>query len=589
VQQYQNVLQDKFGNVIVGASVAVYVYGTTTPATIYSGNGSGVLPSNTVTTNSLGEFAFYAANGRYSLTVTATNFVLENYSDFILYDPADIGAVTASGVAFTPYSTIAATNVQNAIQEVVTDLSASSGSSLVGFLQSGTSAQATTVQAKLRESVSVKDFGAVGDNVTNDTAAIQAALTAATGKSIYFPAGTYKYSTLTIAAGMRLYGDGASSRLYTTQTSGGGVTVTTTSAVIVENMTFTSAGAQTSGGYFVVNPGAGENTQTTFRKVAFDNYFIAVQFIRASLWTIDNCYFGTAGIAGSISVSVQNDNVADSGDNNITACTFYFSTNLGTHIKHISGGGLRIINNKFLYGEYHYHMVLAAGAVTSDLIFSANSSEFADNGNIVFDGIVGGTFANTTICGNEYTVSTGKYGILVNSISPSWLDGVLITDCIFGSNGAAFAIAISDVRRCTIGPNIYRMNAGSTGILLGTNTAGVDIMPQSYNSITTPISGPVTTTGVSVVSQTGIFFTLAAGASQVVSLTNSLTSSTSLIVVGGTVQSVGYVNGLYMATGPGTVTTVAAIANVAVSATATTITVTNNTGQIFNGKVLVNY
>ena len=42
MQQYQNVLQDKFGNVIVGASVAVYVYGTTTPATIYSGNGTGL-------------------------------------------------------------------------------------------------------------------------------------------------------------------------------------------------------------------------------------------------------------------------------------------------------------------------------------------------------------------------------------------------------------------------------------------------------------------------------------------------------------------------------------------------------------------
>ena len=177
MQQYQNVIQDKFGNVIVGASVAVYVYGTTTPATIYSGNGSGVLPSNTVTTNSLGEFAFYAANGRYSLSVSATNFVLENYSDFILYDPADIGAVTASGEPFTPFSTISATNVQNAIQEVVSDLSASSGSSLVGFLQSGTSAQSRTVQAKQRDVVNVRDFGVVGDGTTDDTTALTAAIT----------------------------------------------------------------------------------------------------------------------------------------------------------------------------------------------------------------------------------------------------------------------------------------------------------------------------------------------------------------------------------------------------------------------------
>jgi len=176
VQQYQNVIQDKFGNVIVGASVAVYVYGTTTPATIYSGNGSGVLPSNTVTTNSLGEFAFYAANGRYSLSVSATNFVAENFSDFILFDPAD-SLTSATAVSFTPFGTIVATNVQNAVQEVVADLAGSTGSSLVGFLQSGTSAQARTVQAKERDIVSVKDFGVVGDGTTDDTIALTAAIT----------------------------------------------------------------------------------------------------------------------------------------------------------------------------------------------------------------------------------------------------------------------------------------------------------------------------------------------------------------------------------------------------------------------------
>jgi hypothetical protein len=199
VQQYQNVIQDKFGNVIVGASVAVYVYGTTTPATIYSGNGSGVLPSNTVTTNSLGEFAFYAANGRYSLSVSATNFVAENFTDFIMYDPADIGAVTASGVAFTPFGTIVATNVQNAVQEVVADLAGASGSSLVGFLQSGTGAVARTVQAKERDVVSVKDFGATGDGTTDDTAAVQAFIVACQNRRGIIPAGVYKItSTLTL-------------------------------------------------------------------------------------------------------------------------------------------------------------------------------------------------------------------------------------------------------------------------------------------------------------------------------------------------------------------------------------------------------
>ena len=42
---------------------------------------------------------------------------------------------------------------------------------------------------KLAESISVKDFGAIGDGVTNDTTAISNAI--ATGKTVIFPAGTY--------------------------------------------------------------------------------------------------------------------------------------------------------------------------------------------------------------------------------------------------------------------------------------------------------------------------------------------------------------------------------------------------------------
>ena len=40
----------------------------------------------------------------------------------------------------------------------------------------------------------VRDFGAVGDGVANDTRAIQSAIDA--GGSVYFPAGTYRTGTL---------------------------------------------------------------------------------------------------------------------------------------------------------------------------------------------------------------------------------------------------------------------------------------------------------------------------------------------------------------------------------------------------------
>jgi parallel beta-helix repeat protein len=61
----------------------------------------------------------------------------------------------------------------------------------VRFTQAGTGAVQRTVQSKLQDVVSVKDFGAVGDGVANDLAAIQAAITAAGGKTLYFPPGTY--------------------------------------------------------------------------------------------------------------------------------------------------------------------------------------------------------------------------------------------------------------------------------------------------------------------------------------------------------------------------------------------------------------
>lgn len=81
------------------------------------------------------------------------------------------------------------------VQEGFDDLGSSAGTSKIGFLQAGTGAQARSAQDKLREIVSVKDFGAIGDGVTDDTAAIQAAVDATpTGTTIYFPAGTYAVS-----------------------------------------------------------------------------------------------------------------------------------------------------------------------------------------------------------------------------------------------------------------------------------------------------------------------------------------------------------------------------------------------------------
>ena len=61
----------------------------------------------------------------------------------------------------------------------------------VTFLAAGSGASDRTVLSKLRDIVSVKDFGAVGDGVADDTAAFNAAWTASNPNPVFVPSGSY--------------------------------------------------------------------------------------------------------------------------------------------------------------------------------------------------------------------------------------------------------------------------------------------------------------------------------------------------------------------------------------------------------------
>jgi hypothetical protein len=110
------------------------------------------------------------------------------------------------------YTALSATERYNDV--VIDGLIISSAN--VTFLQAGANAVTRTAQAKMRETVSVKDFGATGDGVTNDTAAFLAAMTAA--PNVYVPAGTYCVDAgnssgclITSGTGYNVYGDGEKS------------------------------------------------------------------------------------------------------------------------------------------------------------------------------------------------------------------------------------------------------------------------------------------------------------------------------------------------------------------------------------------
>lgn len=114
-----------------------------------------------------------------------------------------LGATDAALVSTTAGTGGLWSTVQGFINRIVSSI----GSSLVGFIQAGTGAIARTSQDKMRENVSIKDFGAVGDGVTDDTAAFNLAIAYAngrggidaaniTGTTIFMPDGRYKIGTL---------------------------------------------------------------------------------------------------------------------------------------------------------------------------------------------------------------------------------------------------------------------------------------------------------------------------------------------------------------------------------------------------------
>lgn len=141
--------------------------------------------------------------------LAAENVTLATTSaDLVTYTPAASGAL---------------------ITDVQTELRKLSNSDGAVYTPAGTGAVATTVQAKLRETVSVMDFGAVGDGVTDDTVAIQAALDSL-AITVYFPRGHYLINSQLVLSDvgvpLQLRGDGYLSSRIKCNFSGANILVT---------------------------------------------------------------------------------------------------------------------------------------------------------------------------------------------------------------------------------------------------------------------------------------------------------------------------------------------------------------------------
>jgi len=122
-----------------------------------------------------------------------------------VYQNKDTFSISGSVLTFSeapPLNSAIEFIVGNAVTSLTTD------PAVVLYNQGGTGAQDRTLTSKLQEAVSVKDFGAAGDGVVDDTAAIRAAIIANYSRTLFFPKGTYLVSeTIDVDFGLTLQGE----------------------------------------------------------------------------------------------------------------------------------------------------------------------------------------------------------------------------------------------------------------------------------------------------------------------------------------------------------------------------------------------
>lgn len=342
-------------------------------------------------------------------------------------------------------------------------------------------------------------WGAVaGTGSVDSTAALQAAVdcTVTTAIDAYLSAttsvahtvklapGNYQYEILTISRPVKIVGSGMwQTFLRANRTNTNNVRITTPLRVEISDLAFSTSVTATAGAYVDVTPTVTPNAFSLIKNVAFHDAYTCIALNAAGFADIDTCYFNACT---GVTVVVQNTITPDNGDSCIQNCTFNNGT--GVSIKQFSSGGLRILNNKFLGGTYHYLGEYNTEPTrTGILLITGNSFDQASAANIAFTNSIATPFSIIDIVGNHITVPGTGVGVYSVS-SAAFLFGLSVGDNIFYLSGSGTGINLGGVYETSIGPNMFRADAAGTtsGIVFGSNNTGIiTLYPQAMTNIDT--------------------------------------------------------------------------------------------------------
>lgn len=317
----------------------------------------------------------------------------------------------------------------------------------------------------------VKRYGAVGDGLTNDTAAIQAAINAAaaSGGDVVFPPGSYKTaSALVVKSGVSLRGFGNVSKIVGSADHD----IINDSATPATDLTISDlylevAGSSTAGSGIELTA----CQRVTIRNVEVYNAWDSIDVLTGSSdVVVTSCYVHGARQQGiqvvdSTRVKVQGNIVDGVGSSNLHHCVYIAS---GCTDLDASGNTLR--------GAYGFGVHCYASTGTPQRIVVANNTI---TGCGKGSGTTGGIYAGGSVQCSDYTIT-----------------GNTINDA---GNGAG--IDSANVSRLVITGNVVRTCgthgialASASGLTCGFTVTGNDISDWNHagvgaSAVRVPISG----------------------------------------------------------------------------------------------------
>ena len=352
------------------------------------------------------------------------------------------------------------------------------------YTPAGAGADARTAEDKMRDIVSVKDFGAVGNNTANDRLAIQEGLTAAgvfPGKAIQINRGTYLLNAtagraLFIDTPVKMYGEGS----------------------LYSSLNPAAASASDDTLYIQPNPANGDFTLSSLQDFAIHNPFTGARVGRsgvfldtqaagsnqAALFSLERIAIGQGSNYGFWHLNNPTNN-----PNGGMYCARITGSVIKGGIKLESSGDSINVTENILTGDFiGVNVSLVSGAsllqIQANNITNSGGAIRIDNGSRFR--ILGNNIENYLAAGAA--AQNNAAVININGANGVMYGGAIQQNLIsaFGASDATALLRLRNSRGISIEDNVFLNGASATtGIDIGSNCEDIRVGANTYSAAVT--------------------------------------------------------------------------------------------------------